>query len=373
MKHQITFVGGQLLPVFVGIKEFSPDKIHFIVSEESKNKISLLKPFFTDKVFSEKQCNPFDFTSIKTKLTDILEKIESSDEVQFNLTGGTKVMVLAAQAIMQEKNIKGFYINLDNTFLQLPSYEIKKITSEITIKEFLEMTGHKISHSNVLSDFSNDDFKSVSAIESFSLSNDKLLLQINSKIRNAYKDKYNKVKVPTSGLLEINKTCKLNWTANKITITLQGRDVLKIDSPNARTLFFNAGWWELIVAKAISQWSKAKELLIQCELPFKTDVNTTKNEIDVLVNIGGKLIFIECKSGMVKQEDINKMRIVKDTYGGIISKSLLVCRFMPSPTILEKCKELSIEVFFCFVGKNQINQLTKLIDTLNKLEKKLTI
>jgi hypothetical protein len=93
----------------------------------------------------------------------------------------------------------------------------------------------------------------------------------------------------------------------------------------------------------------------------------------VLVNLGGKLIFIECKSGMVKQEDINKMRIVKDTYGGIISKSLLVCRFMPTPTILEKCKELNIEIFYCFLGKNQINSLSKLIDTLNKLEKKLAI
>ncbi|MCB9257049.1 MAG: DUF1887 family protein [Chitinophagales bacterium] len=370
MKHQITFVGGQLLPVFVGIKEFSPDKIHFIVSEESKNKISLLKPFFTDKVFSEKQCNPFDFTSIKTKLTDILEKIESSDEVQFNLTGGTKVMVLAAQAIMQEKNIKGFYINLDNTFLQLPSYEIKKITSEITIKEFLEMTGHKISHSNVLSDFSNDDFKSVSAIESFSLSHDKLLLQINSKIRKTY-DNLNKI--PTSGQLEVNQNCKLNWTANKIGVTLQGREVLKIDSPNAKTLFFNAGWWELTVAKAISKWTKAKELLIQCELPFKTDTNTTKNEIDVLVNIGGKLIFVECKSGTVKQEDINKMRVVKDTYGGVISKSLLVSRFMPSTTIIEKCRELNVEIFYCFLGRNQINSLAKITDTLDKLEKRLTI
>lgn len=370
MKHQITFVGGQLLPIFLGIKEFSPQKIHFIVSEESKSKIGLLKPLFEDKTFSEKQCNPFDFTSLKTKITEILDKIDSTDEVQFNLTGGTKVMVLAAQAIMQEKNLNGFYINLDNTFLQLPSYEIKRITSEITTKEFLEMTGHKISYSNVLSDFSVDDFKTVSAIESFSISFDKLLLQINSKIRKAF-DHLNKI--PSSGQLEINQGCKLNWMANKINVTLQGRELLKIDSPNARTLFFNAGWWELTVANAISKWKKAKELLIQCELPFKTDINSTKNEIDVLVNIGGKLIFVECKSGTVKQEDINKMRVVKDTYGGVISKSILVSRFMPSTTIIEKCKELNIEVFFCFVGKNQINSLTKLVETLDKLEKKLAI
>lgn len=370
MKHQITFVGGQLLPIYVGIKEFSPDKIHFVVSEESKDKISLLKPFLNNKSFSEKKCNPFDFVSIKSTLEGIIEKTDSSDEIEFNLTGGTKVMVLAAQAIMQEKNLNGFYINLDNTFLQLPSYEIKKITSEITTKEFLEMTGHKISRSNVLSDFSNDDFKSVSTIESFSLSYDKLLLQINSKVRKTY-DNLNKI--PTSGQLEINQNCKLNWTANKIIVTFQGREVLKIDSSNTRTLFFNAGWWELTVAKAISKWTKAKELLIQCELPFKTDTNTTKNEIDVLVNIGGKLIFVECKSGTVKQEDINKMRVVKDTYGGVISKSLLVSRFMPSTTIIEKCKELNIEIFYCFLGRNQINSLSKLIDTLDKLEKKLTV
>lgn len=370
MKHQITFVGGQLLPVYVGIKEFSPDKIHFIVSEESKDKVGLLKPFFLGKLFSEKKCNPFDFTSIKTTLIEIFKKIDLSDEVQFNLTGGTKVMMLAAQSLMQEKNSNGFYINLDNTLLELPSYEIKKVKSEITVREFLEITGHTISSSRSIADFSNDDFKSVSAIENFSLSYNKLFFQINSKIRKAY-DKLNKI--PTSGQLEINKDYKLNWIGNKVSVTFQKREILNISSPNVRNLFFNAGWWELVVAKEISKWSKAKELFIQCELPFKTDVNTTKNEIDILVNIGGKLIFIECKSGMVKQEDINKIRIIKDTYGGIISKSLLVCRYMPSTTIVEKCKELNIEIFFCFVGKNQINTLTKLIDTLNKLEKKLII
>lgn len=370
MKHQITFVGGQLLPVVVGIKEFSPDKIHFFVSEESKDKINLLKPFFLDKIFSEKKCDPFDFTSIKAILTETIKRIDPSDEVQFNLTGGTKIMVLAAQAIMQEMDLKGFYINLNNTFLELPSYEIKKIKSEITTKEFLEMTGHKISQSKNISDFPHDDFKSVSAIESFSLSYDRLLLQINSKIRKTYENLKN---IPISGQLEINKTCKFYWTASKINVTLQGRDILKIDSPNVRTLFFNAGWWELIVAKEISKWSKVKELLIQCELPFKTDLHTTKNEIDILVNMGGKLIFIECKSGIVKQEDVNKMRIVKDTYGGLVSKSLLVCRYMPSTSIIEKCKELNIEIFYCLLGRNPINSIEKLIVTLEKLEKKLTV
>ena len=98
-----------------------------------------------------------------------------------------------------------------------------------------------------------------------------------------------------------------------------------------------------------------------------------KNEIDVLINIGHKLIFIECKSGKVKHDDINKMRVVKDVYGGIISKSILVCLEMPSATIMEKCKELNIEVFYLFLGKNKLNDLNKLSGILDSFEKKTSI
>jgi len=142
---------------------------------------------------------------------------------------------------------------------------------------------------------------------------------------------------------------------------------------NSRNLFFNASWWELIVAKEISRWPKAKELLIHCELPFKTVAGVTKNEIDVLINLGGKLIFVECKSGNVKQEDINKMKVVKDTYGGVISKSILVSRFKPSASIVEKCKEVNIDIFYCFAGKVPVNPLGRLLPMLDRVEKKLMI
>ncbi|WP_026750661.1 Card1-like endonuclease domain-containing protein [Sediminibacterium sp. C3] len=370
MKHQITFVGGQLLPVLVGIKEFAPDKIHFIVSEESKSKISLIKSFLTGNTFSENICNPFEFASIKSICEEILNNIDQNDDVQFNLTGGTKIMVLAAQSLIIERNLDGFYINQNDTLLQLPSYSTRKLTSQITVKEFLEISGHKLSRSKTISDFSSDDFKSIDIIDKFTMSHDRLILEINSKVRKTY-DKLNKI--PTAGHLAINQQAKLIWTDKRISVELNGNEVFKIQSPNVRSLFFHASWWELIVAKEISLWPKAKELLIQCELPFRTDSFITKNEIDVLVNLGGKLIFIECKSGNVNQEDINKMRIVKDTYGGIISKSLLVCRFRPKPTILEKCKELNIDVFFCNAGRTTVNPLSKLINALDKLEKKLTI
>lgn len=370
MNHQIAFVGGQLLPVFIGIKEFVPDNIYFIVSHESKGKISQLKNQLIGKQYSIIVCDPFEFGSIKTSCLNILNNLKSTDTVQFNLTGGTKIMVLAAQSLIQERNLTGFYINQNSTKLYLPSYIIEKVKCHISIQEFLEISGHKLSKYKTINDFNSDDFNTIDTIDTFSLLNQSMILQINSKVRKTY-DKLNKI--PTSGSIEITKSTKLNWSAKSIDIIQNGINIFHIHSLNVRNLFFHASWWELIVAKVISQWPKAKELLLQCELPFKTDTHTTKNEIDVLVNLGDKLIFIECKSGMVKQEDINKMRIVKDTYGGVISKSVLVCRFKPSNNIIEKCNELDIDVFFLLDNKRATHKLNSLIVQLEKVETKLSL
>ena len=96
-------------------------------------------------------------------------------------------------------------------------------------------------------------------------------------------------------------------------------------------------------------------------------------EIDILINTGKKLIFVECKSGLVKQEDINKMKIVKQTYGGVIAKSILVCRELPSQSIIEKCKELDIELFYSFALNKELNPLNKLSKVINDVERKASI
>lgn len=370
MKHQITFVGGQLLPVFVGIKEFSPDKIHFIVSEESKDKINLLKSFLTGKKFSENICNPFDFVSIKKTCEELLSKFEPTDEVQFNLIGGTKVMVLAAQALIQENQGEGFYINPDNTVLKLPTYDLQELTCEISVKEFLELSGHKINSSKAISDFTQDDFIAATEIEKFA-KDDKAFGTVTKYFRNNYNN-VNK-KIPKSGTEKIDDEIIFEWTSNKATVLRNGINIFSASSDNIRSLFFLAAWWELIVAKEISKWAKLKELFVQCELPFKGDDKTLKNEIDILINLGRKLIFVECKSGIVKQEDINKIKIIKDTYGGIISKSILVSRFLPAKNIIEKCNELNIEVFYLYEDEILVHPLSELIKTLDNFERKLAI
>jgi hypothetical protein len=223
MNHQISIVGSQLLPIYVGIKEFNPDKVHFIVSNESIGSIAVLKPLLKNIQHSVHNCNAFDFFAIKATCEKIIDKIESSDSITFNLTGGTKIMVLACQALIIEKGLNGFYINQDDTLLELPSYTRKKINTELDTKEFLDLSGHNISSSNVLSDFTADDFKMSAVIESFANSDRRYTV-----ITNHFRKKYNNSnqKIPSAGKENLPNGIEVVWSINSVLIKANGKDLL---------------------------------------------------------------------------------------------------------------------------------------------------
>lgn len=366
MKHQITFLGGQLLPIYIGIREFAPDKIHFLASEESKEGVKILKGVFPQVKSSEFVCDPFDFLAIKKRIETIFDKLEQEDELLINLTGGTKIMLLAAQSIIFEKMVKGFYVNQDNSYIEIPSYVKSNISSELLIKEFLCLSGHNIYTAKKFKDFNEKDVKLSFQIETFATTN-KIYSKVTDLIRKKYKD------LPESGIDQTAGNVEVKWNSSLVEINNNQRTIASFKGQNVHSLFFNATWWELIVASELNKWVKAKELLIHCELPFRSDNKSLKNEIDILINTGSRLIFVECKSGNIKQEDINKMKIIKQTYGGVISKALLVSLYMPSQNIIEKCKELDIELFYVYAFNRVINPLSGINKILDKLSQRASL
>ena len=87
------------------------------------------------------------------------------------------------------------------------------------------------------------------------------------------------------------------------------------------------------------------------KFPLLKKIELDKNEVDILIVENGKLIFVECKSGIVFPNEINTMKVRQETYGGIGAKNLLVTRFDlaegkndSDKIVIEKCKDLKIEV-----------------------------
>jgi hypothetical protein len=336
MKHQITLLGGQLTPVYWGIIERDPDIIHLLYTIESRFHVPILEGLFARKEIHSKQISPYNFDEIKVIVESIIFE-NPDDTYELNLTGGTKLMALACQNIFVTLGYNSFYIDQNNRIFDFITQEYTPIKTKVNTGLFFKLSGHENCKSKTLSDYSTSDMIFAKQIELISESKDlKKILQTL---------KFNKVdpgKVP--GYAMEDKSIKLNWKSPYF--NLQTSDLqIKFESKNAFNIAFNGLWWELIVADALRKWTKIFELRMGLEVFSKTEQGAIKNEIDILINTGFNLIFIECKSGDVIQEDINKIRVVKRLYGGLASRSILICKYSPRKSVIEKCKDLGIDVF----------------------------
>ena len=93
--------------------------------------------------------------------------------------------------------------------------------------------------------------------------------------------------------------------------------------------------------------------------------------MDIIVNTGDKLLFVECKTKLSKITDIDKFHSVVKNYGGMGSKGLIFTLTPMTDTDLEKCKDNDIISFSWEGHKNVKGDLFKLIDTeIKKINKR---
>ena len=158
-------------------------------------------------------------------------------------------------------------------------------------------------------------------------------------------------------------------TIMTVTIATKGTPVeITLQSPHVFELIFNAGWFEYKIAKLFTRWEKSKEVLLNCSFPARN--NAPKNEVDVIVNAGSKIIFVECKTQISSITDIDKFRSVVKNYGGMGSKGVFFTDSIKKPHAKEKCiqnglidvsfsEDFEEEKFFKMLSKELIQLNTK--------------
>lgn len=368
---QITLLGGQIIPVYWGIKERNPDHVHLIHTEELKDKLRLLKESFASVTFTFHQVDPYDFDDISTKIESIVIDYES-DSWELNLTGGTKIMTLAAHNVFKDLGLESFYLDQNKQLYFFKKKTYMSLKGDIRIRTFLKLSGHAKINDTSLSSIERSEFDI--ALKMLELMSDKdvrtLFRFIASNVEDHTIQSYEKI-------LDQNKF--IDWRNDSLKInTSKTHEV--IEHKRAFQICFTGLWWELVIAHTVRSWERKKEMLLSVELLTNSGSKMAKNEIDIILNTGKTMVFIECKSGNVKQQDVNKIRAVKRLYGGISSKSILVCLSLPRKDILEKCKDLDIEVFALqrrvnnknssdYIPLSDISNLNnKLTELVNKIE-----
>ena len=372
IKHQIAILGGQILPVYWGVLEKQPQIVELIYTKETRGLVNVIKNQFKSIQFNTHQVEPYNFKGIKELVEDVVITNENH-QFQLNLTSGTKVMALACQSVFKTLELDVFYIDQNNRIFDLKTEEFTALKSKLTIDTLIKLSGHNNFTSVELSDFNKKEIEFANKILNFTRNNSGLTTlfgEVRKMFTISYEKQYGTIESIKSFSLNTSNA-RVSWNSSKLKIKLKN-DTLECNSNKAFKIVFGGLWWEIVIAEATNKWTKAKEQLMSVSIQTKKNTALTKNEIDIVLNTGQNFIFIECKSGYVKQEDINKMRAVKRLYGGIGSKSILICRYIPRPDLIEKCYDLGIEVFSyqttSYAKRKKITVFKNLEDINRKLD-----
>lgn len=344
MKIHITLVGGQPAPVYHGIVATQPDKIVFIYSDESRE--------IAERISNEMQIaserrkfDPVDLNDIEKKVQQCACQFKN-DEVSINISSGTKPWAFFfAKVFGAMPNATIFYVDQNNFLWDFTDKSSHKVDFDMDV--LFRLYGNRLEDYKRLEDYTERDLKAlekIKRIRMFNVADFNLLTAVlNEKQKNVLKNqnsgKFDLMAIGSQSYVEWEKTTKDSIGFVRIFLAKKNGKSQEVtfESENAVDLAFNSGWFEYEVATLLSKWSKAKSIYLNCHFPFKPNID--KNEVDIIVNTGSKILFVECKTQITHTTDIDKFRSVVKGYGGTGSKGLFVTDAKMTDVAREKCKE----------------------------------
>ncbi len=368
MKHHITLVGKEILPIYYAIKEYNSDCIHIIYTSETEliayrisNIISLNIPCTLYKVL------PYYVQDVVTICEKIHDKFKG-DDFLYNLTGGTKPMAFGAHSVALRNNAEVIYTSQQNEIINLNTYLVNPMKCRLSNQEIIGLSGQKLNSYSELTFL--DPLLTQCAIQI------KNFIEIKSsyyrEISRYVKNNFDSTSLNLPNTFNINNYIFFQKSeTNGFKLETNEETLFESDHPQSTFLFFEGRWWETLVADAIFCWNKKREknseIWQNVIFNLIAEDPKIKNEVDILINLGTKMLFIECKSGKITQSDVYKITQVRDTYGGEMSKTVLVSYYPVTTDIAEKCQEAQINLFAPQFAYQRKKHLEKLDSYLNNI------
>ena len=356
-RTHITLVGGQPIPVYLGLKHYKPEYVYFICSEQSIQEAERIR----NEIGIESELliiDPVDLQNISSAVEQLSEKLKNT-QISINISSGTKPWsYYFISKFSNHKNCEIVYVD-QNNLLRNFNDKSQQIV-DIDMNTRFRLHNNPLRNYQLLSEYTTEDFEAIERVRQIRRFNftdfNYLTAQFSRHQQKSFIESKN------------GSTIKWNKTERSITMQLyNNHGILKsdiFDSPNARNLFINTGWFELEIAHLISKWDKAKEVRLNCIFP--TTRNSPKNEIDIIVDTGIKLLFVECKTQINNETDIDKFASAVKIYGGTGSKALFITDAPMRDKALEKCRDNQIIPFSLQPLGGANNAKNKLFQLLNK-------
>lgn len=360
-KIQIALVSKEALPVFYIIYEFLPDVVYLVGTKETA---TVMKHIEDVARRHEIECEQRFTTSTDMDECDkVCEEIHQHNdtdvEYMYNLTGGNKLMAFGALKCAQRHNAKMVYTDT-LSYVDLNTMKRKDLECLLDTDTIISLQGQKV----------REKLKYV-----YSEQRTECAMAVRDFIRQ-HREVYTELKEEYSINDQLPNTFdfgNVHYEHNNrgIYVECNNVEVFSSDYREAHAMLFKGRWWETLVADAVAKHFGDKTEIwvnVKFEPNAETEKKIDKNEIDVLVNIGNTLLFIECKSGYFNQDNIYKLRSVRQTYGSYKSKGCIIefRRESVKPELEEKARESNIRII---VPNNNFGnlpqQLNGIINSLN--------
>ncbi len=372
-KIHITLVGGQPAPVYHGIVATQPDKVVFIYSESSRDAMEKVRSEIHMAEDKQEPLNTTDPQQIMKRANILAEKYKN-DEVTLNISSGLKSWShLFGRVFNSMPNASVVYMDQNNVLWNYRTME-RKADFVFDMDVLFRLYGNRLENYKRLTDYTEKDLNALDKIRNIRLFNvpdfNKLTATLNDKqkniLRNQNSGKFDLMANGTQSYVEWEKTTKDSIGFVRIFLARKNGKSQEVtfESENAVDLAFNSGWFEFEVATLLSKWTKAKSIYLNCHFPFKPKVD--KNEVDIIVNTGTKILFVECKTQITHTTDIDKFRSVVKGYGGTGSKGLFVTDARMTDVARKKCEEhglLSFSLQDDHLGMSHEKALALLLDS----------
>lgn len=333
-KIHITLVGGQTAPVYLGILDANPDRVVLIHSDQTMDE--------ANRIYSEisidtelRKFDPVDLNDIHRKVETCASDFASAEQISINISGGTKPWSIEFYHVFNKlSNASIVYIDQNNRIWNMRSRKSKQVSFDMDMQ--FRLYGNALTEFIKFDDYTIEDKISCAEIRK--------LYQFNSydfmNLSKTLAEQADEDKVVLFG------ASQLHWLKpfTKLYIELKnkaGKTLTKtLESAHLSQLMYNTGWFEFEIAVMLSGWKYAKELRLNCIFP--TTDGSPKNEVDIIVNTGTKLLFVECKTKIYNETDIDKFASAVKVYGGLGSKALFITDVAMSDKALEKCNDNGI-------------------------------
>lgn len=337
-KVHVLFVGGRQAPNIIGTLLLRPEHVVLIISEDEREKASVLKEALPSKeslVISETEIDATDFKA-NLKACERICKQYCDTQIFFNVTCGPKIMGIAAyEAAHRFQNAKVFYIDTakERIIWLWPFGENEDHKPfQLEIEQYLAAYGRRPIYKSILQNltFSEGQAIEVSSILAHNLSTSTDLLE---RVRRAQGGGRRKIQI---------KTAKEKVLIHQIA----QKDVIDIEEnafwvrTNEDWNFFKGDWLEVYV------WNEARKLQEHDGRPIFDEVKmgleipsgSARKEIDVACLYQAQLIHCSCKTGSdtFKTGHLDELSAVSSLIGGRFCSRIFITNQVLSDQKREK-------------------------------------